>query len=172
MKPDPITVLQVDDDPPSLDLTKTSLEKFDDSLLVITETSVDDGLATLEAQSIDCIVSDYEMPEKDGLDFFDEVQANYPSIPFILYTRKEPDEIAEEALETGVDGYFQKQLGSVQYSLLANKIVTLVEKFYAEHRLTSLEKQKHIADGGTYGKEDLRSQDDEESMSKIGRAHV
>ncbi|PYZ03230.1 hypothetical protein C8039_01745 [Halogeometricum sp. wsp3] len=33
---------------------------------------------------VDCVVSDYDMPQKDGLDFLELVRHDYPDLPFIL----------------------------------------------------------------------------------------
>ena len=131
-----INVLHVDDDGDLLQLAATVLERHDDSFRVLTETTVDDALGRLETDTVDCIVSDYEMPGRDGLDFLRAVRERDPTVPFILFTGKGSEEIASEAISAGVTEYLQKGPGIDQYTVLANRIENAVSRHDAE-RLVS-----------------------------------
>ncbi len=76
----------------------------------------------------DVVVSDYEMPQKDGLQFLKELRENKNNIPFILFTGKGREEIAIQALNLGAQGYHNKQ-GSPEtvYGELAHSIRLCVE---------------------------------------------
>ncbi|MDF9744871.1 PAS domain S-box protein [Natrinema salsiterrestre] len=127
-----IHVLCVDDDPSVCELEATVLERTDEGLDVTTAGSGREGLAVLDGSDIDCIVSDYDMPEMDGLEFLDVVRDRDPAIPFLLVTGTDPSEIAREAIEAGVTDYLQKRRGTVQYEILAHRIRQAVEKRRAE----------------------------------------
>jgi PAS domain S-box-containing protein len=127
-----VRVLHVEDNPEFADLTATSLEREDDTLSVVTETRVEDALTRFRNESIDCIVSDYDMPTMDGLELLTEVRAKDPDFPFILFTGKGSEEIAAEAISNGVTDYLQKQGGLDQYTILANRIKNGIER----HRAT------------------------------------
>ena len=71
---DAIRVLHVDDEPDLADLTKRFLEREDERFSVETATSVDDGLAHLADKAVDCVVSDYEMTGRDGIEFLQTVR--------------------------------------------------------------------------------------------------
>ena len=165
MKAGSITVLCVDDNSASRDLTKLYLERSEPQLSIVSEPSVKAGLEQLRERDVDCVVSDYEMPRQNGLEFLEAVRREHPSLPFVLYTRREPEQMATKALEAGVDAYYQKQIGSGQYPLLANEIVTLVEKHRVDQRLLSLEREKHVADGGVTPEEHAHLRDEAETMS-------
>ena len=95
-----MSVLVVDDEPPAADLTATYLERESSDFDVIQETSPEDGLAHLDI--VDAIVSDYDMPRMDGLEFLEEVRAKRQELPFILFTGRGNEEIASEAISKGV----------------------------------------------------------------------
>jgi len=129
------TVLHVDDEPEFADLVSIYLEREGDSLEVITETSPEAGLDRLETTAIDCIVSDYDMPRTNGLEFLGIVREEYPDLPFILFTGKGSEEIASEAISAGVTDYLQKERGTDQYTVLANRIENAVQKYHATQEI-------------------------------------
>jgi PAS domain S-box-containing protein len=124
-----IDVLHVDDDPSVLDLTEAYLERELESVAVTSVTAPSDALNELDGGRFDCIVSDYDMPGMDGLEFFERLRETDRSIPFVLYTGKGSEEIASQALNAGVTGYFQKG-GPEQLRRLANRVHQAVD----EHR--------------------------------------
>ncbi len=126
---DTISVLHVDDDSAFCDLVATFVERTDPQLRVQTTTSTTDGLEMLSESDIDCVVSDYNMPNLNGIEFLEQVRAEHPKLPFILYTGKGSEEIASEAISAGVTDYLQKEGGSGQYVVLANRIRNAVEQY-------------------------------------------
>jgi PAS domain S-box-containing protein len=130
----PVSVLCVDDDPGVLELTATCLEHASDRLDVTTETTVADGLDRVADSDVDCVVSDYEMPGTDGLAFLESVRSVRPDLPFVLFTGKGNEEVASEAVSTGVTDYIRKD-GRNQYALLANRIENAVDRWRAEREL-------------------------------------
>ncbi|MDD1701419.1 MAG: response regulator [Methanoregula sp.] len=102
-----IPVLFVDDLPAILDISKIFLEESGD----LDISTADSGKAALEALQtckFDVIVSDYQMSGMNGFQLLHEVRSQYGTIPFILFTGKERDEIIIEALKNGVDSYIYK----------------------------------------------------------------
>jgi len=118
----PIRVLHVDDEPDLSDMVATFLEREDDRLTVCTATSANEGLETIDEADVDCIVSDYDMPSTNGIEFLEAVRESHPELPFILYTGKGSEEVAADAISAGVTDYLQKDRGTEQYAILANRI--------------------------------------------------
>ncbi|MFD1571921.1 PAS domain-containing response regulator [Halorubrum laminariae] len=134
-----IRVLHVDDEPRFLDLAATYLERLDEAFSVRSETDVETalGILTNDAERIDCVVSDYEMPGGDGLGFLKRVREAGSDVPFVLFTGKGSEEIASEAISAGATDYIQKQTGSDQYAVLANRIRNAVDQHRARRALAA-----------------------------------
>lgn len=115
-------ILHVDDEPDLADLTATFLHRENDSFTVDTATTVSEGLDRLNEAHFDCIVSDFDMPGQNGVEFLKAVREEHPELPFILFTGKGSEEVASDAISAGVTDYLQKEGGTDQYTVLANRI--------------------------------------------------
>ena len=130
-----IQVLHVDDNPDFADIAATFLEREDDGFVVETATSAAAALDRLAGLDVDCIVSDYDMPDMDGLEFLAAVRDDSPDLPFILFTGKGSEEIASQAISAGVTDYIQKEVGAGQYAVLANRIRNAVTQYRSQRDL-------------------------------------
>ncbi|GAA0205738.1 hybrid sensor histidine kinase/response regulator [Halobaculum roseum] len=133
---DAIRVLHVDDEPDFAELVATFLEREHDRIEVRGASDAEAGLNVLADQDVDCIVSDHDMPGKDGIEFLRAVREEYPDLPFLLFTGKGSEEVASDAISAGVTDYIQKGGGTDQYALLANRIVNAVEAVQSRRMLT------------------------------------
>ena len=140
-QPAPIDVLHVDDDPGLCEVVAAFLEREHDWLTVHTETDAEAVLACLS--EVDCVVSDYDMPGMDGLELLRAARERHPELPFILYTGKGNEEIASEAISAGVDDYLQKDTGTDQYTVLANRVRNVVERRRARTAVETSERRYH-----------------------------
>jgi PAS domain S-box-containing protein len=129
-----VQVLHVDDDPDLGELAKTCLERVDDDITVTTETNVVQALDQLGDGDIDCIISDYDMPNTNGIEFLEIVREQYPDLPFILFTGKGSEEVASEAIAAGVTDYMQKSNGLDQYEVLANRVQNAVDRYRTQQQ--------------------------------------
>ncbi|RKD95327.1 GAF domain-containing protein [Halopiger aswanensis] len=122
---DELSVFYVDGDADGGSRVATSLERHD-RLSVATAASADAALDRLTAD-VDCIVSDYELPGRDGIEFLEAVREEYPDLPFILFTAGGSEAVASDAISAGVTDYLQRDTGTEQYAALADRIVDAVE---------------------------------------------
>jgi PAS domain S-box-containing protein len=131
-----VKVLHVDDDSLFTDVAAELLKREDDRIEMVCETNVSDALHRLEKDQIDCIVSDYDMPGRNGIEFLETVRERYTKLPFILFTGKGSEEVASEAISAGVSEYLQKESATEQYMILGNRITNAVEKYRTERELS------------------------------------
>jgi DNA-binding NtrC family response regulator len=128
-----ICVLHVDDEPRFADLTQDFLERVDENFTVLTATGADAAQTRLGEEAVDCVVSDYDMPDNDGLELLERVRREYPDLPFILFTGKGSEEFASDAISAGVTDYLQKESGTSQYRVLANRVRNAVSMARESH---------------------------------------
>ncbi|MFP4001438.1 MAG: response regulator [Thermoplasmata archaeon] len=133
-KKENFNVLVVDDEKAFLDQAKTFLEKSDDRLKILTADSAKTGLQIFEDENLDAMVSDFQMPENNGIEFLEEIREKRESdIPFIMLTGRGREEIAMKALNLGADRYLQKTGDpKTQFEILAKNIIKEAEKITEE----------------------------------------
>ena len=91
-------------------------------LKVDTADSVNDARISLSKNRYQAIVSDYQMPGEDGIQFLKSLRASGDMTPFILFTGKGGEEVIIEAFNSGADGYL-KRVGDRNRYLLSWNIV-------------------------------------------------
>ncbi|QFU81899.1 bacterio-opsin activator domain-containing protein [Natronorubrum aibiense] len=137
----PISVLIVDNEPGFADLVGEMLEREHDSIVADSALNATEALSILEERSVDCIVSDYEMPKMTGLELLERIREDDPELPFILFTGRGSEELASDAIAAGVTQYLQKESGKKQYALLANQITNAVSQYRTETELRESERR-------------------------------
>lgn len=138
---DEIAVLHVDDEPDFAEMAAGHLARQDQRFNVRTARSGREGLNMLSEHEFDCIVSDFDMPGENGIEFLEAVRESYPDVPFILYTGKGSEEVASEAISADVTDYLQKESGTSQYEVLANRITNAVEQHRARDDAVQTERR-------------------------------
>lgn len=130
-----IRILVVDDLEALLDAVKYILESNPD-FQVDTAPSVSLALDLLEEYKYDIIISDYYMPEANGLEFLKQVRAMNLSIPFVIQTGHGDEITALEAMQGGADFFLEKGAeGPLQYLAFTQIINLLVSKNKIEIKL-------------------------------------
>ncbi|WP_232688737.1 hybrid sensor histidine kinase/response regulator [Halobacterium zhouii] len=124
---DQIRVLHVDDESGFAEMAAEFLEREDDRIEVLTATSAAAGHEVLRERDVDCVVSDYDMPGTNGIAFLEAVREDHPELPFVLFTGKGSEEVASEAISAGATDYLQKEGGTDQYTILANRVSNYVD---------------------------------------------
>jgi len=104
-----LKVLVVDDQASVRQMTRMALEKL--GIRMIHEAANgQEALATAMSQPVDLIISDYNMPEMDGVGLLRAVRGHLPirKVPFILVTGRGDRELVVKAAQAGVNNYIVK----------------------------------------------------------------
>jgi PAS domain S-box-containing protein len=118
-----------------LELTKEYLES-EGEILVQTHGLASEVASDIRHWPCDVIISDYQMPDMDGLDFLKAVREQDKGLPFILFTGKGREDVVVRAIELGVDHYVQKGgEPTSQFAELAHKVKDAFEHRKAERAL-------------------------------------
>jgi PAS domain S-box-containing protein len=132
------SILYVDDEPMLLELARLFLEKTGD-FRVDTVISAKEALDILAKTSYDCIISDYQMPEMDGIVFLKTFRSKGNVAPFIIFTGKGREEVVIEALNNGADFYLQKGGDpKSQFAELAHKVRQAIQIRIAQKTMQDL----------------------------------
>jgi len=137
-----IRILHVDDDPSFRDMTAKFLRQGTDRFEIIEAGGATEAREQLHesAVGIDCIVSDYALPDMTGVELLETVREEHPDLPFVLFTGRGSEAVARDALRAGATDYLQKQSGTEQYDLLSNRIRNAVEQSRTDQRVVDLER--------------------------------
>lgn len=102
------TILLVDDE----EMVLTSIDSFltlETQYNVVTFISAKKALKYIKSNSVDLVISDYVMPEMDGITFLAKVREIKPEIPRIILTGYADKENAIKAInEVGLFQYIEK----------------------------------------------------------------
>jgi DNA-binding NtrC family response regulator len=81
-----IRILHVDDDEAVADVAARFLERARDEFVVETPSYLERAFPRVPSGGIDCIFSDFDMPELDGPALLASARDDAPALPFILYS--------------------------------------------------------------------------------------
>lgn len=87
-----IRILHLDDSIDLAEMVTEFLEREDDRFKTETAGSTSDCLALLDSSTFDCVISDYDMPNQNGIEFFKTLREDYPQ-----YLTKHPQLAVSEA---------------------------------------------------------------------------
>jgi DNA-binding NarL/FixJ family response regulator len=139
-----IRVLHVDDDPSNLEISKQIMKDMDTNLEFDCVCCVDEAFKKLSTGQYDVVISDFEMPQKDGIQFLSELRKQNNEIPFILFTWKGREDVAVKALNLGDDSYINKNDSSeTVYCELVDAINKTLERKKSRKLLAKSESKYH-----------------------------
>jgi len=130
-----VLVLYVDDEECLLDICQAFLKRAG-NIAVDTASSVDDGLRLVAEKEYDAIISDYEMPVRNGIDFLKTLRSQGNRTPFIIFTGRGREEIVIDAFDNGADFYLQKGgEPKSQFAELIHKVLMAVDRRQSKRAL-------------------------------------
>ncbi len=138
--PRSITVLHIDDDATILEFVEEFVKQAEPDMVFTSVETPNAALELLQDTKFDCIISDYKMPELNGIQLAQQIRRLTDS-PIILYTGQGSEEVAEQAYSVGINDYIRKENHPAHYQVLAKRIRHVVEMKRAEKALRESEER-------------------------------
>jgi PAS domain S-box-containing protein len=125
-----ICILYVDGDADRRTSTASALDDADQRFTVTTEPRTTDALDRLreDPDSIDCLVSEYDLPETDGLTFLERIRDHRSKLPFVVFTGDGSERLASAAFGAGATDYLSREFDDA-YDRLSTRIADAVAEF-------------------------------------------
>jgi chemotaxis signal transduction protein/ABC-type nitrate/sulfonate/bicarbonate transport system substrate-binding protein/AmiR/NasT family two-component response regulator len=120
-----LTIL-IADDLSSMRLMQTKiLEQLGCSKIIVADDGADAIVKIKKHQQIDLVISDWNMPNKDGLDLLKWMRSEkkYKDIPFIMATAQSDKAQEKKAFKIGVNGFIAKPFGPEDIRLRVEEIM-------------------------------------------------
>ena len=169
----PIKIGLVDDQNLFREGMKLILSTFAELEVTLEADSGPSILAQLENHQPDVILLDYTMPEMDGFETMQKIQAAYPAIKVIMLTMHFDEALMAFMMQNGANGYLLKDENSVT---VKNAIVQVMEtgQYFSDYVSKALLKQLQIQSQKPQrsvqpGKETSFSEREQEILTIVGK---
>jgi PAS domain S-box-containing protein len=129
--------LLIDDNPNDRLLTIRQLEREFIHLQVEQVATAEELAQALERGQFDLVVTDYQLRWSNGLDVLRAIKARYPDCPVIMFTNSGTQEIAVEAMKSGLDDYVIKS--PLHHLRLSAAVHSALERVEARQKAADLE---------------------------------
>ncbi|MDZ8187819.1 MAG: response regulator [Nostoc sp. ChiSLP02] len=132
-----LRLLLIDDNPNDRLLAIRQLEREFSDLQVEQVATAQDFARALERGEFNLVVTDYQLRWSNGIEVLHAIKASYPNCPTIMFTNSGTQEIAVEAMKSGLDDYVIK---SPQHQVrLTVAVRSALERAEARQKAANLE---------------------------------
>jgi CheY-like chemotaxis protein len=128
------TVLVVDDNPVDRRLAGGLVEKIRGWKAVYASNGAE-GLAAVERDKPEMVLTDLLMPEMDGLALVEAMRTAHPAIPVVLMTALGSEDVAMKALHAGAASYIPKRNLAADLGETLRRILAAASRVHQEQRL-------------------------------------
>ncbi len=141
-----ISVLLVDDDPSFARVFQDSLLKARGIVFRVTrKTNVDDALLAIKANPLfDIIVTDFVLPDLNGLDFCLRLSQMEQKIPVVMISSTKDIKLAVEVMKLGVEDFLVKD--ELDEAHVPRTLVNILDRIRVRSQMHAVEKRMNIAE--------------------------
>jgi len=137
------SVLLVEDNPADAKLLQEMVAATGEHDLILRPCRrLGDAIEAIEAETTDCVLLDLSLPDVSGLDGIDRLRERFPSLPIVILTGLNSDEVALEALQAGAQDFLIK--GSIEGHGVKRAVRYAIERKSAEEELARLGRQNEL----------------------------
>jgi len=113
-------IMLIDSDEHVRDSLKILFDSSQTNFLIFK--SAAEGLNSLKYQKIDMVISDYFLPDMNGVEFLKQVAKKNPDIARILMATIVNDDLKLEILKAGIDRFIEKPLTVASLDTIINEL--------------------------------------------------
>jgi len=139
-----LNILLVDDNPDDRVLVRRELGREFPALHVAEITTQEGFDRALENGGFDLVITDYQLCWNDGLAILRAVKSKWPDCPVVMFTGTGSEEIAVEAMKSGLDDYVLKS--PVHYAWLPTRVHSAWEQALRKQKLLKTEEALRKSD--------------------------
>ena len=131
---EPLDILVIDDSADDRVLYRRVLRAaFGDRLTLAEETSGEAGLDAIEKAEPHCVLLDYSLPGRNGVEVLKRIRSRHPHLPVILLTGQGNEAIAVQSMKEGAQDYITK--GTINPEALSRVIRMAIENGALQKRV-------------------------------------
>ncbi|MEA1955368.1 MAG: response regulator [Campylobacterota bacterium] len=143
-----ITLLYVED---NIEVRESTLELL--ALYyknIVSAVDGQDGVHKFKNNKIDIVITDINMPNKNGLEMIEEIRKIDIDIPIIVTSAYSETEYLMQSIKLNVYGYIFKPVDTEQFSMINNKVIKEINNNHKnKNQLLLLEQYQDIVDNST-----------------------
>ncbi len=139
-----LKVMIVDDQGTERKILETIVKTVGDNIKIICCENATEALETAARDTPDLILTDYRMPEMDGIEFIRAIRAlpDCMDVPIIVITIIDERAVLYDALDAGATDFLGKPVDHYQCKVRCRNLLTLrKQQLIIKHRAISLEQQ-------------------------------
>lgn len=116
-------ILVVDDDRLIVSLLEAGLAESDGDYSVATALSAQEALVKLQQEEFSLVMTDYQMPDMNGVELIQQIRALSPRTPLVLMSAHPPDVMEKMVGKIQADGYLEKPISIYRLWELVERLV-------------------------------------------------
>ena len=120
-----ISILYIEDDEDTKEVMKNTLSEFSKNIFIAS--NGEEAMKILRVNEINLIITDIEMPEKNGIEFIREVRSTDLNIPIIVFTAYSTKDYLLECVNLNIQGYIQKPISYQKIKDVLYKVIDYLD---------------------------------------------
>jgi DNA-binding NtrC family response regulator len=107
---EPTKILVIDDNEGDWLLYERCLQRSAGATYAVSEAvSGEDGLVCIDKETFDCVLLDYSLPGRNGVEILKRIRVKHPFLPVVMLTGSDYEKAAIAAMREGAQNYLTKE---------------------------------------------------------------
>ncbi len=157
-------ILIVDDQSTSRQILKELVASLGERIVIEAFADPLAALAWVHANPPDLVLTDYKMPQMNGVEFTQRFRTFYPDVPLVMITSMEDREIRYQALEAGATDFLTKPVDHTECRARCRNLITL-----RQQQLIIMDRARWLEDKVNQATQEIRTRE-QETLLRLAKA--